>query len=33
MYVSSVIFREESFTILEKNEFPFQPPPGNSEEF
>lgn len=27
MYVSSVIFREESFTILEKNEFPFQPPP------
>lgn len=27
MYVSSVIFREESFTILKKNEFPIRPPP------
>ena len=26
MYVSSAIFRKESFTILKKNEFPLRPP-------
>lgn len=33
MYVSSAIFRKESFTILKKNEFPLRPPLENSREF
>ena len=33
VYVTSGIFREQTFTFAEKNAFPFRSPPGNSAEF